>query len=99
MSSDSIALGQFVHLVEEMRQAQEEVDQIEAGRDGHRQAFALTRAKQKRKVKEQRVDSTIVQFHKDLEDWARFTGGQKHSEQLALYNATHEEQETQSGGA
>jgi hypothetical protein len=86
MSAHPLISDEFVTLVEEMRQAQDEEDGIEAGDAGHNQKFALTRAKQKRKVKEQRVDAWVSRYRADLDKWENWNGNKKHSEQEAFYS-------------
>lgn len=86
MSAHPMISDEFVDLVEEMRQAQDEEDDIEAGAAGHNETFALTRAKQKRKVKEQKVDAWILRYRVDLIRWENWTGNKKHSEQETSYS-------------
>jgi hypothetical protein len=86
MTVHPLVSDEFVDLVEEMRQAQDEEDGIESGRDGYNQKFALTRAKQKRKVKEQKVDAWILRYRADLIKWENWNGNKKHSEEQPYYN-------------
>lgn len=85
MSSDSIMFGQLIYLVQEMRLAQREYFALTKQRGVAGQQFALTRALQKSKSAEKRVDDWLAQHAEDEKRLGIWNGKKKHSEQAAFY--------------
>ena len=87
-----------IELVEEVRAAQKGYFELATGKDAGRNRHAITRALQRAKVAEAKLDGWLIQYRKDEAAWVKWHEAKKHSEQLAMYDVTHGATEEQESG-